>query len=929
MRFRRVLLVTTPGAPAHAAMATLRGVSPDCELLWIVLLSPRPSPWAWLQAEKAFVDTTDEKLAELRLAAAAAAQEVRIELVEGVGADDLDERVASAEVELVVLAPAAQPVAAAVAEVRRRRPLHVLWTAAEGSWLRPAQRSLPLQPSQPSQAPRELLCDALTPQARQALGSFLRDYATPEIHCRLLVTASRPPVDLAATLAAEGIRVSAELAGGAQVVRDLWREEGSQQRADLVVLARWPGRLPAFAAPRLPFLVLPRAQAPAGQRERAIDLPDLLVVDGFARARLRYAHGVGRREPMRDQPVEVVAGGGVIAALRTEGGVLELADALCGEGLGVRRSGGSKEGSNERTSKGTDEDRSIATEIHVRVIRPGPRPLVLVDESLPGGDLATLAAHSATVDVLPVRLRPLRSCRAIRARWLAAGLPPLVADAAAVLDEGDALDISAAADAVRLARVASRLRANGYPVAAIVCTGPHRPYTAGFAVLRPTELAEMAELAAAASDSGGVTDPPPPPSRSIGDRLAAVGGSAATAGNRVEVELDNATARRWLLDALAAAHERVHFQVYIALDDDIGTTVEAALAATAARGVLVRVLVDSFHGLHGSLGAHNPLLDRLASRPGVELRVSRPVTTLPSLEDLKQRNHRKLLIADGAVALVGGRNLSHEYYTGFAEVALTARSLWREVPWLDAGARIEGPAVARLDEIFRDSWQEAGGEPFPISVRPPAGSSPVRVISHDGLRDAATLEAFLALVDAAQSHVYVINGFPLLLEIQHALLRALRRGVRVRTLFGNLTPTHAGIPFGGPWSSARMAATELVHSRQDLLVQHGAEAYRLAVPEQPGWEPGLGSVRPHVHAKALSADGVACAVGSANLDITASYWESEVLLVVEDATVARAFEARVDQLIAGSERVDSDDPEWQATALRRQWMRRWPGVLSV
>lgn len=110
---------------------------------------------------------------------------------------------------------------------------------------------------------------------------------------------------------------------------------------------------------------------------------------------------------------------------------------------------------------------------------------------------------------------------------------------------------------------------------------------------------------------------------------------------------------------------------------------------------------------------------------------------------------------------------------------------------------------------------------------------------------------------------------------------------------------------------------------------HGAEAYRLAVPEQPGWEPGLGSVRPHVHAKALTADGAACAVGSANLDITASYWENEVLLVVEDPPVTRALEARVDQLIAAAERVDRDDPEWQVTAQRRQWMRRWPGVLSV
>ena len=81
--------------------------------------------------------------------------------------------------------------------------------------------------------------------------------------------------------------------------------------------------------------------------------------------------------------------------------------------------------------------------------------------------------------------------------------------------------------------------------------------------------------------------------------------------------------------------------------------------------------------------------------------------------------------------------------------------------------------------------------------------------------------------------------------------------------------------------------------------------------------------------RSAASKGQTCAVGSANLDITASYWESEVLLVVEDPPVARALEARVDQLIAASERVDRDDPEWQATALRRQWMRRWPGVLSV
>jgi phosphatidylserine/phosphatidylglycerophosphate/cardiolipin synthase-like enzyme len=79
----------------------------------------------------------------------------------------------------------------------------------------------------------------------------------------------------------------------------------------------------------------------------------------------------------------------------------------------------------------------------------------------------------------------------------------------------------------------------------------------------------------------------------------------------------------------------------------------------------------------------------------------------------------------------------------------------------------------------------------------------------------------------------------------------------------------------------------------------------------------------------MSADGRVCAVGSANLDITAGYWESELLLLVDDPAVTTALEARIEALIAGSDRIDRDDPAWQESARRRQWMRHWPGVLSV
>jgi phosphatidylserine/phosphatidylglycerophosphate/cardiolipin synthase-like enzyme len=84
-----------------------------------------------------------------------------------------------------------------------------------------------------------------------------------------------------------------------------------------------------------------------------------------------------------------------------------------------------------------------------------------------------------------------------------------------------------------------------------------------------------------------------------------------------------------------------------------------------------------------------------------------------------------------------------------------------------------------------------------------------------------------------------------------------------------------------------------------------------------------------VHAKLMSVDGRVVSVGSANLDITAAYWENELMLIVEDPAIAASVESHIETLLSQSRRVSADDPQWQSLARRREWMRRWPGVLSV
>ncbi|MBN1203521.1 MAG: phosphatidylserine/phosphatidylglycerophosphate/cardiolipin synthase family protein [Myxococcaceae bacterium] len=883
MSYRRALLLVELGSAAPPALSALRLVAPGIERLVVVACLPAPR------------DEVPAALEALRQAAAKAAPSLEVQLVPALGTRALQELTAAEGTELLVVGTRSLCGASAISAVRLQQGLPVLLAEAQA----------------PPGPLRELACIALGQRALISLGTFLRDHADPSMHVALLTLSAREPRDLTPQLEVAGITASVEeVPWPGATLREALEGGLPGRRPDLLVIARLPMTQLLDAPWPAPVLLLPPIASEQRFGQRDIDVADLLDDGGALRTRIDLVAMVGELAPVPDQEFAFVSGGRVVATVTTLDGEAALPVDPGVSSLGVYRVG-------ERASA----EPAAAVEQDLAVVRPGTRPLLLFDAGCQEALLRSLSQWQGPLapELLAVRLRPARSCRSLRERLRGLALPPRILDARVVLDEGEALDVSEEADPVRLARVAAKLRGSGFPVAAILHRGPLQPHTQGFAALSEPELlkepAEQLALAARVASESVRSEPlllSPP-----------------IAGNRIELELDNAKARRWLLEAIRESRRTLHFQVYMALDDGTGASVEAALAEAGARGVRVRVLVDSLHGMHGSFGTRNPLLERLGRCPGVELRVSRPLNELPSLTDLKQRDHRKLVIVDGERALVGGRNLGHEYYTAFEEVALTERMPWREVPWLDAGARVEGPAVASLARAFLEAWTDAGGEAFDITTPPPAGSSAVRVIVHQGLRDARTLEAYLDLIDSARSHLYVVNGFPLVLELQHALLRALRRGVRVRVLIGHVMPTHGGQPFRGPWETVRTAGTELVHSRMDPLIAAGGEIHLFALRDLPGWAPGLGVVHPYVHAKVMSADGRRCAVGSANLDITASYWESELMLLVEDAALAGGYEARLDALMAGSPRVRRDDRAWQELAQRRAWMRHWPGILSV
>lgn len=891
MNYRRLLVLATLGEDPRTTFATLWRLVPRAARITVIAERPRPAvAWVASVPPPGADESSSGLLEELHEAARNNAPSVDVAPATDLTPDALADAVAASGIDLVVVGSQHHHTLALASALQKRNPVAVLCVGAVPLPARPPGQGLCLS------------CVTLSAPENAAMLHFLRDRAGATHRAVLLESSAFSAGALAQLREVTGLASQLELVDGSD---GRWRrlfDARTSGEFDLVVCARFPPLVLLDVGTRPPVLVIPPLQAEVPERDRALDPSD--AVDDGTRIRLRldYTGGVGRRTPIDDQEIAFVRAGEIVARETSFQGEVELPSGL-GDSLGILRT----------HSRGL-ADPTAAVEVRIAVLRAGHRPVLLFDSELDDHALSRLRAVP-DADAWAVRIRPTRTCASIRHRLESAGLLPYVLDAGALLGEGDAPDVPEQADGVRLARAARRLRASGVPVGAIVHRGPRRPEAPGLTAVVASELDRLAPPR---------IDGPPSPT----PWLDAVTSTLAIEGNRVQIELDNSLARGWVLSAIECSRQRLHFQVYMASDDDVGRPVEQALAAAGARGVTVRVLVDSLHGLHGSLGLHNPLLDRLASRPGVELRVGRPITGPPSVEDLKQRDHRKLVVADGRVALLGGRNLSHEYYAAFAEVPLQPDMHWRMVPWLDAGARVEGPAVAAFERGFLQAWMDSGGQPFKVQIPPAAGTTRARAVMHRGLRDAHTLEAYLAMIDGARSHVRVVSGFPLMLEIQHALLRAVRRGVRVRMLLGNLTPRHGHETFHGPMATGRIAATSFVQSRIDPLVAAGAECYEFVVPRHPSWAPTIQAIRTHVHAKTMSVDGRLCAVGSANLDVTGSYWEDELLLVVEDEAVATALEVRFDQLMAGSDRFDRTDAQWQRRAEQRRWMRYWPGVLG-
>ena len=337
----------------------------------------------------------------------------------------------------------------------------------------------------------------------------------------------------------------------------------------------------------------------------------------------------------------------------------------------------------------------------------------------------------------------------------------------------------------------------------------------------------------------------------------AVAESPLVAGNQVTILRDGDQTFPAMFAAIHAARHYLLLEYYIFEDVSCnGEHLSDVLVSKARSGVQVDVIYDGI----GSISTSSAFLDRLRAA-GVQLVEFNPPNPLKSGGhfSINSRDHRKMLIADGSVVMVGGVNLSTTYESAPGGSQTPAKGAGQPNPdvWHDTDLRIAGPVVHELEKLFTAHWREQGGPPLQIpddKVGVPAGNEVVRIVGstprHRTPRYYVTL---LTAMSNAESSIWVTAAYfvPTHQEMR-TLIRAARGGVDVRLLVPSHSDSHA--------------ALEAQHSHYSALLKAGVKIYER--------NEGI------LHSKTVVVDGVWSIVGSSNFDQRSILFNDEVDAVV-------------------------------------------------
>jgi cardiolipin synthase len=362
----------------------------------------------------------------------------------------------------------------------------------------------------------------------------------------------------------------------------------------------------------------------------------------------------------------------------------------------------------------------------------------------------------------------------------------------------------------------------------------------------------------------------------------AIAGTPLTAGNATRLLRDGEGAFAAIFKAIHAARHHINLEYYT-LEDVVfgGERLSDVLIAKRMAGVAVNVIYDSY----GSSNSPAAFFDRLrdAGVSVLEFHPANPVEAVAGGYSPNDRDHRKIMVADGRIAIVGGVNLATYYQSKIPgsepadaqPKAGAANPVVAALPevWRDVALRIEGPAVAQLQRLFLGHWQSGGGPKLDqtgfFPDLPVKDGEIIRIIGSSPQQDISRY--YVTLISSmrnAERRIWLTTAyFVPTSEEMETLTDAAERGIDVRLML--------------PANSDAAPAMAVARSHYSDLLESGVRIFEID-----------GII---LHSKTVTIDGVWSAIGSSNFDHRSVLFNDEVDAIVLGTDMARDLEERFEE----------------------------------
>ena len=333
------------------------------------------------------------------------------------------------------------------------------------------------------------------------------------------------------------------------------------------------------------------------------------------------------------------------------------------------------------------------------------------------------------------------------------------------------------------------------------------------------------------------------------------------------------------------ARETINLECYVYLPDSVGRHWRDLLAAKAAEGVKVRLLVDAVGATRCKDSFWDPIIDS-----GGTVKIFNPMKRfLTTAGRLNFRCHRKILVVDGSTAFTGGMNISAHNWSAAGTAA-----------WRNTHMKIEGPPVYELQTVFLIDWL------YGQSVREDTRKSEAsidRSRQHFDLPlDASEIDSLFPFLETTQGPwVQIVDSGPDepshdIHRLYFAAINAARRRIWMTTPY--FVPDQA-IQAALTTACTRGVDVQIIVPRKgDITVIDKAA---LTFAEEVACEGGtIWAYEPRLnHSKTLVVDEELSIVGSANVDNRSFMLNFEIATLILDTgfndTMAALFEKDVQQ----------------------------------